>query len=141
MATMKKAPASLLYGGPSEGMADSGQATEFINKLLEAAVVIHKVHLMTTGPGSFAAHEALGDVYEDLEDAADDLAESFMGCQGTGLAFGGVNAENFSAETRAIYEWIEENRAMIGTESHLQNLVDEILDKLARNLFKLDRLA
>ena len=30
---------------------------------------------------------------------------------------------------------------MMGSESHIQNLVDEILDKLARSLFKLDRLA
>lgn len=141
MATMKRSPSSLLYGGSPDDTANAGQAAEFIAKMLEAAVAVHKVHLMTTGPGSFAAHEALGDVYEDLEDAADNLAESFMGCQGTGLAFGGVNAGSFSAEARAIYEWIEENRSMIGNESHLQNLVDEILDKLARNLFKLDRLS
>lgn len=130
---------TLLYGSSNSG--DNKGASEFINKLLEAAAAIHKQHLMTTGPGSFAAHEALGDVYEQLEAGADDLAESFMGCQRTGLSFAGVDASNFSAQTRAIYDYIETNRGMMGTESHIQNLVDEILDKLARNLFKLDRLA
>lgn len=138
---MAMKPATLLYGGGNENGGDSKKAAEFINVLLEAAVAVHKQHLMTTGPGSFAAHEALGSVYDDLETAADGLAESFMGCKRTGLSFAGVDGQNFASETRRIYEYIEANRAMIGSESHMQNLVDEILDKLARNLFKLDRLA
>lgn len=137
---MAKDKSTLLYG-MEHGAGDSGSAAEFITKLLDAVTIIHKQHLMTTGPGSFAAHEALGDVYESLSDHADNLAESFMGCTGMGISFGGVNAENFSSETRRIYEYIETNRMMIGTESHLQNLVDEVLDSLARSLFKLDRLA
>ena len=132
------AKATLLY---SAEKTDTGSAVEFITRLLDAVTAIHKVHLMTTGPGSFAAHEALGEVYGDLEDQLDDLAESFMGCTKSSLSFGGVDASNYSAEVRKIYEYIEANRLMIGTESHIQNLVDEILDKLARNLFKLDRLA
>lgn len=131
---------TLLYG-MSKGAGDAGSAAEFISKLLDAATIIHKQHLMTTGPGSFAAHEALGEIYAQLEENADNLAESFMGCQRTGLSFGGVTAEDFSSETRRIYEYIEANRMMIGTESHIQNLVDEVLDGLARGLFKLDRLA
>lgn len=135
------AKSTLLYGNMENDTADTGAAAEFISKLLEAATLIHKQHLMTTGPGSFAAHEALGEVYGQLEDHADNLAESFMGCQGTGLTFGGVDSKNYSSETRRIYEYIEANRMMIGTESHIQNLVDEVLDSLARSLFKLDRLA
>ena len=132
---------TLLYGNMNDDAGNASQAVEFITTLLDGVTAIHKQHLMTNGPGSFAAHEALGDVYGTLEDMADDLAESFMGCQETGLTFPGVAAENYSSETRRIYEYIEENRMMMGTESHIQNLVDEILDKLARSLFKLDRLA
>lgn len=133
---------SLLYGGKGASMgADTKAPVEFITKLLDAVTAIHKVHLMTTGPGSFAAHEALGDVYGQLEDGLDNLAESFMGCQGVGLSFPGVDASNYSAEVRKVYEYIEANRLMIGMESHIQNLVDEVLDGLAKSLFKLDRLA
>lgn len=131
------AKSTLLYGNAG---TDSKGAAEFTSKLLDAVTAIHKVHLMTTGPGSFAAHEALGDVYDEINSAADGLAEAYMGCMKTGLSFPGVDA-NFSAETRKIYEWIEQNRLMIGTESHIQNKVDELLDKLATALFKLDRLA
>lgn len=132
---------SLLYGGKGAAKVDTKAPVEFISRLLDAVTAIHKVHLMTNGPGSFAAHEALGDTYGALEDGLDRLAESFMGCQKAGLTFPGVDASNYSAEVRKVYDYIEANRLMIGTESHIQNLVDEVLDGLATSLFKLDRLA
>lgn len=134
------AKTSLLYSDMDD-YGDSSAASEFITKLLDAVTAMHKVHFMTTGPGSFAAHEALGDAYSDLEDGADALAESWMGCQKQGLTFSGVDSSSWSSEARKIYEYIESNRGVLGTESHIQNLVDEILDKLSRSLFKLDRLA
>ena len=132
---------TLLYGNMEGESSDSSAAAQFIEKLLVAVDSIHKVHLMTTGPGSFAAHEALGDTYSALEDGLDDLAESYMGCQGVGLEFKGVDVSSYAAEVRKIYDYVESNRAMMGTESHIQNKVDEILDGLSRSLFKLDRLA
>jgi hypothetical protein len=64
-----------------------------------------------------------------------------MGCTQQTISFTGVDVSSYAAEARKIYDYIEANRAMMGGESHIQNLVDDILDKLARNLFKLDRLA
>jgi len=132
---------TLLYGNMEGETSDSSAAAQFIEKLLVAVDSIHKVHLMTTGPGSFAAHEALGDTYSTLDDGLDDLADSYMGCQYTGLEFKGVDVSSYSAEVRKIYDYVEANRLMMGTESHIQNKVDEILDGLSRSLFKLDRLA
>lgn len=132
---------TLLYGNMDKGSADTSGAMQFITKLLEAVTAIHKVHLMTTGPGSFAAHEALGEVYSNLEDSLDNLAESYMGCTQNAITFEGVETGNYSAEVRKIYDYVEANRGMMGPESHIQNLIDEILDQLARDLFKLDRLA
>lgn len=126
---------------PADRESDAESAVEFLTYLLDAVTAIHKAHLMTAGPGSFAAHEALGEVYSELEDGLDDLAESFMGCQETGLKFDDVDVSKYGAESRKVYEYIERNRDLMGYESHIQNLVDEILDKLARQLFKLDRLA
>ena len=132
---------TLLYGNMEGENTDASGAALFIEKLLVAVDSIHKVHLMTSGPGSFAAHEALGETYGKLEDGLDDLAESYMGCQGVGLEFKGVDVSSYSAEVRKIYDYVEANRAMMGAESHIQNKVDEILDGLSRSLFKLDRLA
>ena len=132
---------TLLYGNMDKGSADTSGAVQFITKLLEAVTAIHKVHLMTTGPGSFAAHEALGEVYSNLEDSLDNLAESYMGCTQNAITFEGVETGSYSAEVRKIYDYVEANRGMMGPESHIQNLIDEILVQLARDLFKLDRLA
>ncbi len=133
---------TLLYGDASKSGkgGDAGKASEFISKIFEAAIAIHKVHLMTTGPGSFAAHEALN-VYDDLNGAADDLAESWMGCTGLGISFSGVDSKNYAAEVQKIYDYIETNRGMMGEESHIQNEVDSICTLLAKALFKLNRLA
>jgi DNA-binding ferritin-like protein len=131
---------TLLYGS-ADKYGNSADATAFIEKMLSAVDTLHKVHLMTTGAGSFAAHEALGETYEALEDGLDGLAESWMGCTKQAVEFKGVDVSSYSAEARKIYDYIEANRALMGGESHIQNLIDDILDKLARNLFKLDRLA
>lgn len=132
---------TLLYGNMDKGSADTSGAMQFIAKLLDAVTTIHKVHLMTVGPGSFAAHEALGEVYGNLEDGLDNLAESYMGCTQNAITFDGVDTASYSTEVRKIYDFVEANRGMMGPESHIQNLIDEILDQLARDLFKLDRLA
>lgn len=130
---------TLLYGNAGKG-GDSKGATEFISRIFDAVTAIHKVHLMTIGPGSFAAHEALN-VYDDLSEAADGLAESYMGCTGTALAFSGVDTKNFAAEVQKIYDYVETNRGMMGEESHIQNDIDSICTLLASALFKLNRLS
>lgn len=131
---------TLLYGNDS---ADAGAASEFITKLLNAATAIHMHHLMVEGPGSYAAHTALG-MYNDLVDAADGLAESWMGCTGGKLAFKGGSVEvaaNPVAELKKIYEYVESNRAMMGSESHIQNDIDGICTLLSTTIYKLTRLA
>lgn len=135
---MAMKPSTLLYGEMDK--ADSGAATEFISKIFDAVTAIHKVHLMTTGPGSYAAHTALG-VYSDLDDAADGLAEAWMGCTKGSFKFAGVEASNYAAEVQKIYEYIENNRMAMGSESHIQNEIDSICTLLSTALFKLDKLA
>ncbi len=132
------AKGTLLYGNMDKG--DGGGASEFISRIFDAVTAIHKVHLITTGPGSYAAHTALG-VYDDLSGAADGLAESWMGCTKGKLKFSGIDTSNYSAEVQKIYDYIETNRGMMGSESHIQNDIDAILTTLSSALFKLDRLA
>ena len=132
---------TLLYGNSENDNTDPVAASQFIEKLLIAVDTIHKAHLMTTGPGSFAAHEALGEVYSSLEDDLDRVAEVYMGCQNTALSFKGVDMTTYGAEAWKIYEYIEANRMMMGTETHIQAAIDDLLNNLARDLFKLDRLA
>lgn len=131
---------SLLYGADT---ADAGGAAGFITKLLHAATAIHMHHLMVEGPGSYAAHTALG-MYNDLVDAADGLAESWMGCTGEKLKFSGGTFELGAdpiATVRSVYDYVEANRNLMGTESHIQNDIDGVCTLLASTLYKLTRLA
>ncbi len=62
-------------GGSSLDTMTSACATEMMN----AAISFHKLHLKVTGPGSFAAHKALGEFYEGLHGHADTLVEGYQG--------------------------------------------------------------
>jgi DNA-binding ferritin-like protein len=51
-------------------------------ELMDAGTKFHILHLTITGPGSYAAHKALNDLYDALPGHADDLAEGFQGATG-----------------------------------------------------------
>lgn len=131
---------SLLYDAPA---GDAGGASEFITRLLHASTAIHMHHLMVDGPGSYAAHTALG-MYDELADLVDGLAESWMGCTGQKLKFGGGSfalAASPLAEVQSAYEYVETKRGMMGSETHIQNDIDSICTLLSTTLYKLTRLA
>ena len=132
---------SLLYGGESKG--EPGGASQFVSRIMHAANAIHMHHLMVEGPGSFAAHMALG-VYSDLRDAADGLAEAWMGCTGEKLKFSSGAFELAASpldELNKLYGYLEQNRRMMGSESHIQNEIDAICTLVSSTLYKLTRLA
>jgi len=62
-------------GGSSLDTMTSACATEMMN----AAISFHKLHLKVTGPGSYAAHNALNPFYQGLHDHADTLVEGYQG--------------------------------------------------------------
>jgi DNA-binding ferritin-like protein len=51
-------------------------------ELMDAALKFHILHLTITGPGSYAAHKALNDLYAALPDHADTIAEGYQGATG-----------------------------------------------------------
>lgn len=51
-------------------------------ELMDAATKFHILHLTVTGPGSYAAHKALGDLYDALPGHADTIAEGYQGATG-----------------------------------------------------------
>ena len=130
--------ATLLYG--TEGK-DAVGAAGFITKLLNGVTVVHMHHLMTD---SYAQHIALGDLYDALQEGADGLAEAYMGCSGEKLTFtsGDISIGGDAiADVKALYEYVETKRTVLGTESHIQNEVDSICTSLSRALYKLTRLS
>ena len=139
MATISKG--SLLYGAESKG--DTKGASQFVSRVMHAANAIHMHHLMVEGPGSFAQHMALG-VYSDLRDAVDGLAEAWMGCTGQKLSFTSGPFDLAASpldELQKLYAYLEQNRQLLGTESHIQNELDTLCTLVSSTLYKLTRLA
>jgi hypothetical protein len=48
-------------------------------ELMNARDTFHKLHLKVTGNGSYAAHKALNELYEQLPDFIDTLVEGYQG--------------------------------------------------------------
>ena len=54
----------------------------FIGTLMQSRNQAHIYHLQVEGPGSFAAHKALQDYYEEIVNLIDGLVESYQGRYG-----------------------------------------------------------
>lgn len=115
---------------------------QFIAVLFLARDLAHRAHLRTTGPGSFAAHEALGEFYPAVVDLADTLTEAYQGCELVLIdiplldnEFPGKIKESMQAQLK----WLKANRykAVEREETHLQNIIDEIVALYDRTIFKL----
>lgn len=117
-------------------------ASDFIAYVLHGVTMLHMNHLAVTGAGSFAKHEALN-VYSDVQELADGLAEEVMGVYDFSMEFKPSSltiSGDPVADTLSLYVWIDQHRAVLGAKSHIQNSVDGLLTALAQSLFKLRRL-
>lgn len=115
---------------------------QFIAVLFLARDLAHRAHLRTTGKGSFAAHEALGGFYPAVIDLADSLAEAYQGCELTLIDIPLLDnefPEPIKESLQAQVKWIKANRykAVDKEETHLQNIIDEIVALYDRTIYKL----
>lgn len=55
---------------------------QLVVEVMDAATKFHILHLKITGPGSYAAHKALNELYDALPGHADDIAEGYQGASG-----------------------------------------------------------
>jgi DNA-binding ferritin-like protein len=75
----RDAAPSASYSSASAGGSVDTMTAACVSELMNAATSFHKLHLKVTGPGSYAAHKALNDLYDALPGHADDLAEGYQG--------------------------------------------------------------
>jgi hypothetical protein len=74
--------------------ADMGK---LVSEFLEAVTSVHKAHLKITGPGSYAAHTAMGAFYDEIGDLADSIAESYQGVTETLLNISATPQASFTS--------------------------------------------
>lgn len=68
---------------PKQAQSKGADMAPLISEFLEAVTSVHKAHLKITGPGSYAAHTAMGGFYDEIGDLADSIAESYQGATET----------------------------------------------------------
>lgn len=73
-----------------------------VMEMMNAATQIHVLHLTITGDGSYAAHKALGDLYDALPDLADGIAEGYQGVTGQILDYPEVSVPRMKTVKEAI---------------------------------------
>lgn len=117
------------------------QLTLFIGTLLQSRNQAHIYHWQVTGPGSHAAHGALGDYYEGIIGMIDGLVESIQGrygiIRGYKMAATLREDDNFLTYFEALCKFVETTRKQIPQDSYIQNQVDEIVNLIESTKYKL----
>jgi len=131
--------------GQQDDVVEKSDVAKFISKLFEAREMAHVFHLSVNGEvGSHATHTALGEYYDALLDFIDELTEVYQGQYGLVENFDIIDTS--SAKERqyipyfeSLTEFMKSNRttAFNQEDSHLQNIIDEIVAITYRLLYKL----
>jgi hypothetical protein len=113
---------------------------ELAGRVFAARNIAHLQHFTTR---SYAQHQALGEFYEQVIDALDELVECY---QGQFDVIGDVEIPMPEVKKIADYlreeaDWIESNRMEIAADSEsVASLVDVLVNVYTRTIFKLTRL-
>ena len=109
-----------------------------IGQLFQSRDMMHITHLQTV---NYAEHKALNSFYDDLLDLADQFIETYQGQYGIVTGYESLNIskeddiikylENFA-------ETVKSNRKNLeNDDTHLQNILDEIIGLTYQTIYKL----
>ena len=125
-------------------VAEKTDVVKFLSKIFETREMSHKYHLQVKGDmGSYAAHVALGAYYEGIQDLVDSLVEVYQGQYSIVDGYDIIDTNITKTKEKISYfqeavAFVRENRNCIPQEdSHLHNIIDEIVALLYRTLYKL----
>ena len=121
-------------------MASIVEIVSYFNTAKQQAIVWHH---QVEGVGSFAAHKALEEFYDEIVDLLDDLSESYAGIYGRLKGYDVHDLADFTSIDdiikyyRNCYDWLETERKTAPQDSYIQNQLDEITQLLGSTLYKL----
>ena len=123
------------------GQENDDSLTDLVMCLLHSGIVTHIMHWQTE---SYAAHQALGEYYSEIPELIDAVIETYQGKTGIILRDFPMEMEDYeSMEPLAYMEYLSleltNGRALFGTDSEIQNLVDAIADLINSTMYKLRR--
>ena len=121
---------------------------KLISTLMASRDQAHIFHWQTNGPGSYAAHKALNDYYDEIPDIVDSLVESYQGKHG--IVKGYEPAERFDEYSKdgvikyfkALATYIDRIYAKFPKEdTNIINQLDTLKDLIYTTLYKLENLS
>lgn len=121
------------------GKPDMGK---LIADFLESVTVVHKAHLKITGEGSFAAHKAMGEFYDEISNLTDNIAESYQGVTeklleiGTGETHTCNTAKDCVKYLNTLYAKVDAAQAAC-TYSEINNDLDNVKSLINSTKYKL----
>lgn len=118
---------------------NSNNIKSLIQKMFESRQVTHNFHLQTK---SYSQHMALGDFYEEILELTDNFVECYQGQYGIISGYEKID----TAAVTDIETYIEDCAKMfiLGRDflkdSHLKNIMDEIITLSYKTLYKIKNL-
>jgi hypothetical protein len=117
---------------------------KFISTLLSSRQQAHIFHWQAKGEGSFAAHKALNEYYDEIVDLTDELVESYQGRYGIIYGYSGapeyIEDSEYIIYFEALAKYVEGARKQIAQDSYIQNQIDEIVHLIETTKYKLQNL-
>lgn len=113
-----------------------------VSELMNAATSFHKLHLKVQGPGSFASHKALNELYDALPGHADDVAEQFQGAHEALLTYQ-ETAPRILNNVQDALSYLRDMTAMVNglqaimPHSEIVNQLDEVKSTINSIKYKL----
>jgi len=122
------------------------QMTTLLSILMNSSTQAQVFHRQVKGAGSFSAHSALGNYYDEIIDKVDSLTESYQGKYGILVDYKSYALVNFVSYEQVI-AYFEElcnqvyELRKVFTDSYIQNQIDGIEELLYSTKYKLKFLA
>lgn len=116
----------------------SKSVPNLVSKMFEARQIAHNLHLKSK---SFSEHEALGGFYDGLLNLVDNFIETYQGQYGL--------ISDYNIQTKDVantLEYMEDTVKLFAAgreslkDSHLQNIMDEIIALTYKTIYKLKYL-
>jgi hypothetical protein len=123
--------------------AKSDNFGTFCSDLFACADIIKIAHLKAKGPGAYAQHVALGDLYDALTDMADDITETIQGYKG--ILTISILATSYQEPIAYIKAKRTDLIAMVskveGEMPDVSNKIQDLIGVMSKTLYKLENLA
>jgi hypothetical protein len=132
---------------PQTGEVTKSEPAKFASKIFESRQMAHVFHLQARGDGSFSQHKALQEYYEGILDLIDSFIEVYSGQYEVIENYENIDTNDSVNKNKIDYfidlvEFIKSTRytAILKEDTHLQNIIDEMVALVYRTLYKLKNL-